>query len=124
LRRRPDARRGLRESSLREERGIIQFAIIGTSSGDNEGRFEMLNQTEIALAAVLVLATTSTALAKGHAHPGGNVRPCSLDGVNPVYHPQIFGSAAIARTYGFVQSPDQTWHVDQRLCEGPHPRSM
>jgi hypothetical protein len=23
-------------------------------------------------------------LAKGHSHPGGNVRPCSLDGVNPV----------------------------------------
>ena len=84
----------------------------------------MLNQTEIALAAALVLGTASTALAKGHANPGGNVRPCSLDGVNPVRHPQIFGSAATARTYGFVQSPDQTWHVDQRLCEGRDPRPM
>jgi len=30
-------------------------------------------------------------------HPGGNVRPCSLDGVNPAHHPQIFGNPATAR---------------------------
>jgi hypothetical protein len=76
----------------------------------------MLAQTKIALAAVLFVDTASAALAKGHSHPGGSVRPCSLDGVNPLYHPQIFGNAAAAREYGFVQSPDHTWHVDQRLC--------
>jgi hypothetical protein len=78
----------------------------------------MSTQIEIALAAALVLGTAPAALAKGHTNPGGSVRPCSLDGVNPVHHPQIFSNAATARTYGFVQSPDRAWHVDQRLCDG------
>jgi hypothetical protein len=40
------------------------------------------------------------------------VVPCSLDGVNPVYHPRIFGDPAFAKTYyGFVQGRDRTWHV-------------
>ena len=39
------------------------------------------------------------------------VLPCSLDGVNPVYHPEIFGNAAAAASYGFVRSADGTWHV-------------
>jgi hypothetical protein len=40
------------------------------------------------------------------------VVPCSLDGVNPVYHPRIFGDPAFAKTYyGFVQGQDHTWHV-------------
>jgi hypothetical protein len=77
----------------------------------------MLAQMKLAVAACLLFGTTSAALAKGHAHPGGNVRPCSLDGVNPFYHPQIFGNAAAAREFGFVQGPDGTWHVDQRLCD-------
>ncbi len=76
----------------------------------------MSTQVKIALAAALFLGAASAALAKGRPNPGGSVRPCSLDGVNPVHHPQVFGNAA-ARAYGFVQSPDHTWHVDQRLCE-------
>jgi hypothetical protein len=40
------------------------------------------------------------------------VVPCSLDGVNPVYHPRIFGNPAFAKEhYGFVQGADHTWHV-------------
>jgi hypothetical protein len=78
----------------------------------------MLAQMKLAVAAALLFGTTPAALAKGHANPGGGVRPCSLAGVNPVYHPQIFGNAAAAREFGFVQGPDHTWHVDQRLCEG------
>jgi hypothetical protein len=43
---------------------------------------------------------------------GGFVKPCSLDGVNPAYHPYIFGNPAFARAvYGFVQSRDGAWHV-------------
>ena len=42
---------------------------------------------------------------------GGFVMPCSLDGVNPVYHPQIFGNPAVARSYGFVRSRDGAWYV-------------
>src|SRR5260370_10518506 len=41
---------------------------------------------------------------------GGVVKPCSLDGVNPVYHPGIFGHPAFARAvYGFVQAPGAPW---------------
>jgi hypothetical protein len=42
---------------------------------------------------------------------GGAVRPCSLDGVNPVHHPEIFGNAATALSFGFVKSRDGTWQV-------------
>ena len=66
----------------------------------------------LAITAVGVLSTASAALAKGGRHSGGNVRPCSLDGVNPVYHPRIFGNPAFAKAYyGFVQGRDHTWHV-------------
>jgi hypothetical protein len=41
----------------------------------------------------------------------GFVQPCSLAGVNPVFHPEIFGNAATARRYGFVRAKDGTWHV-------------
>jgi hypothetical protein len=43
--------------------------------------------------------------------PRSFVLPCSLDGVNPAYHPEIFGNAAAAASYGFVRSPNGTWQV-------------
>ena len=42
---------------------------------------------------------------------GGSVRPCSLDGVNPAHHPEVFGNAATAQSFGFVKSRDGAWHV-------------
>ena len=42
---------------------------------------------------------------------GGFVTPCSLVGVNPAYHPEVFSSAAVAAQYGFVQGPGGVWHV-------------
>ena len=63
------------------------------------------------ITALGVLATASAVLAKGGRHSSGNVMPCSLDGVNPVYHPQNFRDPAIATSYGFVRPPDGTWHV-------------
>jgi hypothetical protein len=44
-------------------------------------------------------------------HKGGYVIPCSLDGVNPVFHPDIFGNPAVARSYGFYLGRDHAWHV-------------
>jgi hypothetical protein len=43
-----------------------------------------------------VVGTTSAAWSHfdGRYDRGGNVKPCSLDGVNPVYHPDIFGNPA------------------------------
>ncbi|HLH94573.1 MAG TPA: hypothetical protein VKW08_05585 [Xanthobacteraceae bacterium] len=42
---------------------------------------------------------------------GGFVVVCSLDGVNPAYHPEVFANAATARSMGFVRAPDGVWHV-------------
>ena len=49
--------------------------------------------------------------AGGDRSEGGGVTRCSLDGVNPAHHPEIFGNPAVAASYGFVRSPDGTWHV-------------
>jgi hypothetical protein len=42
---------------------------------------------------------------------GGVVVRCSLNGINPAFHSEIFGNRAMARSYGFVRSRDGTWHV-------------
>jgi len=75
------------------------------------------NKLFVALAittALSVLSASSKAdndSAPDHQDGGGAVIPCSLDGVNPAHHPHIFGNPAVARSYGFVKSPDGTWHV-------------
>jgi hypothetical protein len=79
--------------------------------------------------AFIVLAVTITASVLGAAPAGAGsdrsrdrepyVVPCSLDGVNPVHHPRIFGNPAFAKTYyGFVQGRDRTWHVEAN-CRKP-----
>jgi hypothetical protein len=68
----------------------------------------------LSLAAALgVLGVASAAASEhgGRGTRGGYVVPGSLDGVNPAYHPDIFGNAATANAYGFAQSSDGTWHV-------------
>jgi hypothetical protein len=65
-------------------------------------------------AALAVLGTSSAAWSyfDGRYYRGGFVKPCSLDGVNPAYHPYIFGNPALARAvYGFVQARDGSWQV-------------
>jgi hypothetical protein len=82
-----------------------------------------------------VLGSASTAWAQyDYGFEGGHVRPCSLDGVNPSYHPEVFANPAVARAYGFAQSRDGTWHTqdcgrDQAVTDesagqraAPHPR--
>jgi hypothetical protein len=62
--------------------------------------------------AVLGASTTAWSYFDGRTFRGGYVKPCSLDGVNPVYHRDIFGNPALARAvYGFVQARDGSWHV-------------
>jgi hypothetical protein len=59
-----------------------------------------------------VLGPASTAWAQyDYEYQGGYVRPCSLDGVNPAYHPEIFGNPTVAREYSFAQSRDGPWHT-------------
>jgi hypothetical protein len=55
-------------------------------------------------------AAAGTDRDRGNREPG-NVVPCSLAGVNPAYHPEIFGNAGTAYAYGFVQSRDGAWQV-------------
>jgi hypothetical protein len=80
----------------------------------------MLTKSKIALAAALVLGTASAALvADSNIDPGGGyVMPGGLDGVNPAFHPGIFGNPAIAKTYGFIQLSDGTWHVQANSHQG------
>ena len=63
----------------------------------------------LSLAATLgVLGVASAAALEnsGRGTRGGFVVPGSLDGVNPAYHPDIFGNPAVASEYGFVRSRD------------------
>ena len=82
----------------------------------------MLIKTKIAFAAALILGTASATLAgqDDRNDRGGFVMPCSLVGVNPVYHPRIFGDPAVAREYGFVKSRDSGWQVERNCVRGPY----
>ena len=68
----------------------------------------------LSLAAALGALGAASALASedhGRGTRGGYVVPGSLDGVNPAYHPDIFGNPTVASEYGFVRSRDGTWQV-------------
>jgi hypothetical protein len=68
----------------------------------------------VATAALGVHATSSAAgsFFDDRYNRGGFAKPCSLDGVNPAYHPGIFGNPAFARAvYGFIQARNGAWHV-------------
>jgi hypothetical protein len=67
-----------------------------------------------AITTALGILGTVPAAASDHSTRGrdGGVVPRSLAGVNPIYHPEIFGNAAAARAYGFVQGPDRVWRVE------------
>jgi hypothetical protein len=68
----------------------------------------------LSFATTLGVLGASSAVASEHGDRGdrgGFVVPGSLVGVNPVYHPDIFGNAATAYAYGFVRSRDGTWQV-------------
>jgi hypothetical protein len=69
------------------------------------------NKALVAVAMISALGATSATASDHRPRERGFVMPCSLDGVNPTYHPDIFGSAAAARSYGFVRSGDGAWHV-------------
>jgi hypothetical protein len=88
-------------------------------SDDDADRFKEVTAVNVskvfaALAVAAVFGVASAAVAKDlgdRPHEGGAVVPCSLDGINPAQHPEIFGNAAVAASYGFVQARDGTWHV-------------
>jgi hypothetical protein len=80
------------------------------------------NNVLIMLAVTAALAVSgAAAIAKddidNRGERGGAVTPCSLAGVNPVHHPEVFGNPAVAaRDYGFIRSRDGSWRV-QDNCQ-------
>jgi len=69
----------------------------------------------VLLASTAALALLMSASGGQAQYNGGNglgsVERCSLAGVNPADHPSIFGNPSVARSYGFVQSSNGSWHV-------------
>jgi hypothetical protein len=87
-----------------------------------DGDFKMLTKTKIALAAALIVGTASAALAGDKDDDrGGFVMPGSMDGVNPVYHPDLFpgyaareaDTATGGQAYGYVATPKPTHRAPQ-----------
>jgi ABC-type sugar transport system substrate-binding protein len=73
---------------------------------------------KLALAGALILGTASAALASDSGdYSGGFVMPGSMDGVNPAYHPGIFGNTAAAKAYGFA-APHQARHAPHKHVQG------
>jgi hypothetical protein len=60
---------------------------------------------------ISVVGATAATASDHRPRERGFVMPCSLDGVNPAYHPDIFGNPAAARSYGFVRSQSGRWQV-------------
>jgi hypothetical protein len=81
-----------------------------------DGEMTMLNKTKITLVAALILGTATAALASDAGEDrGGFVMPGSMVGVNPVYHPDIFGTAVntdkAGKAYNYVVPTRPTKHV-------------
>jgi hypothetical protein len=74
-----------------------------------------------AVVALGVIGTVSAAQAQyNYNRKGGFVIPCSLAGVNPAFHPDIFSDPFLAREYGFIRSRNGTWQVERNCVRGPY----
>jgi hypothetical protein len=74
----------------------------------------------VPLVVIAVLGTTTAAWSSfmGDLHnEQTHTTPCSLDGFNPSWHSD-FENPAAARQYGFVKSPDGSWHLDKSCAQG------
>jgi hypothetical protein len=71
----------------------------------------MFTKTKTALATALVLGSCVSALAASDQSEerGGFVIPGSMDGVNPVYHPDIFGNVNAEVTKRSLQQDRSEW---------------
>jgi hypothetical protein len=87
------------------------------ASGNREEAAMSGKKALVALAVITAPAVLGISSAAGSScrddpsQCGGFVLPCSLDAVNPVHHPHIFGNPAVAASYGFVRSRDGAWYV-------------
>jgi hypothetical protein len=71
----------------------------------------------VSAVAFVVAMLPALAGAAGEHDPEGvgfappSVTPCSLAGINPAYHPEVFANAATARQFGFVKAKNGAWQV-------------
>ncbi len=72
----------------------------------------MIRNACIVLAISAALGSLGASSVSAQSHHEGRVKPCSLAGVNPAHHPDIFGNPKVAHSYGFVKSADGTWQVE------------
>jgi hypothetical protein len=81
------------------------------------GRMTLVTLAAAAALGLLAAAAIAKDDIDNRGERGGSVTPCSLDGVNPAHHPEVFGNpAAAASQYGFIRSRDGTWRV-QDNCQ-------
>jgi len=77
----------------------------------------------VAIIIIAVLGSTSAAWSqrvKDIIEETTHAMPCSLAGFNPSWHPEFNDPAnakKVAREFGYVRSPDGTWHLD-KSCAG------
>jgi hypothetical protein len=90
----------------------------GTIASANEQEEAAMSRKKafvaLAVATALGILGLASAAASDRSDRGrerGFVVPCSLEGVNPVHHPEIFGNPAAAASYGFVRSRGGAWQV-------------
>jgi hypothetical protein len=77
----------------------------------NPREAKMLRLWSVLSCAVALATVLSLTGEPAWARRGGDVVPCDLTGVNPVYHKGIFGHAETAAKYGFVKGQDGKWQV-------------
>ncbi len=99
----------------------VACLVAGNPIGSAGKETDMIGKNAFIMLVTAALAVPGAAIAKDdidtRSERGGSVTPCSLDGVNPVHHPEIFGNPAVAaRDYGFIRSRDGTWRV-QDNCQ-------
>ena len=72
----------------------------------------MLQQAPLATLGLVGTSSAAWSFFDGRYYRGGFVKPCSLDGVNPAYHPDIFDNPAFAKAaYGFRSGTRPCWRV-------------
>ena len=98
----PQAPRASTNLEWPERHPMPMFKSVRTRNQKRRGTMNKIKASVVlALGIGSSLAAATSPTSAGWTDPrynrGGFVKPCSLDGVNPVYHPYIFGDPVLAR---------------------------
>jgi hypothetical protein len=84
------------------------------------GKKAFVSLAVITTAGFLGTAAATWSSERNDKDPDAIVIPCSLYGINPVLHPNIFSNPVTAKAFGFVRSRDGTWHVKENCIPHSH----